>query len=192
MKYQIQKLYKYVFIFLFILLYLVLTGKTASSYETCIITFPYGTWKSILYKKTNKESLVQFILDKESKNNYTETVIFHGYKNKSLDANNLLIFLFNRVKKYNDNIKYVTLKVANDDSMMYWCGKNIITNIEQCEIVRTSKSYEGIISMHYIVYNYNRFNNVYKYWIDTIKNVKIYYSYFRWDRMMNKATTFEL
>ncbi len=193
MNYQMQKLFKYILIFSICLFFNFTLGqKAAYSYETCIITFPYGTWETILYKKTNKESLVQFILNTQNKYNYNETVIFHGYKNKSLDANNLLMFLFNKAKKYNQDIKYVSLKNSKDNSMIYWCGKNKYTEKQQCEIVRTAKSYEGLVSMHYITYDYNRFNQVYEYWLETINNVKIYYSYFRWDRMMNKATTFEL
>lgn len=193
MNYQMQKLFKYILIFSICLFFNITLGqKAAYSYETCIITFPYGTWETILYKKTNKESLVQFILNTQNKYNYNETVIFHGYKNKSLDANNLLMFLFNKAKKYNQDIKYVSLKNSKDNSMIYWCGKNKYTEKQQCEIVRTAKSYEGLVSMHYITYDYNRFNQVYEYWLETINNVKIYYSYFRWDRMMNKATTFEL
>ncbi len=188
-----QKLFKYIFVFIICLFFSITFGqKAAYSYETCIITFPYGTWETILYKKTNKESLVQFILNTQNKYNYNETVIFHGYKNKSLDANNLLMFLFNKAKKYNQDIKYVSLKNSKDNSMIYWCGKNKYTQKQQCEIVRTAKSYEGLVSMHFITYDYRRFNQVYEYWLETINNVKIYYSYFRWDRMMNKATTFEL
>ena len=117
-----QKLFKYIFVFIICLFFSITFGqKAAYSYETCIITFPYGTWETILYKKTNKESLVQFILNTQNKYNYNETVIFHGYKNKSLDANNLLMFLFNKAKKYNQDIKYVSLKNSKDNSMIYWC-----------------------------------------------------------------------
>ena len=78
-----QKLFKYILIFSICLFFNITLGqKAAYSYETCIITFPYGTWETILYKKTNKESLVQFILNTQNKYNYNETVIFHGYKIK--------------------------------------------------------------------------------------------------------------
>lgn len=189
--------YKFLLL-LFLLLFniFISVNLNAIAYETVVIDFPYSTWKTILYKKTSGGSIVQFIKKSESKNNYSESVIFHSYRNTSVNSRFLIQSLLQKSFRQSniENIKPRYLKLDPDDSIALWCSDSKgISSIKQCEIIRSTKALtKGVITMRYISKNPSHFKSVQNTWINTLVNTKLYYSYYRWERVMNKAVTFEL
>lgn len=189
--------YKFLLL-LFLLLFniFISANLNALGYETVVIDFPYSTWKPILYKKTSGDSIVQFIKKSESQNNYSESVIFHSYRNTSVNSRFLIQSLLQKSFRQSkiENIKPRYLKLDPDDSIALWCSDSEdISSIKQCEIIRSTKALtKGVITMRYISKNPSHFKTVQNTWINTLVNTKLYYSYYRWERVMNKAVTFEL
>ena len=190
--------YKFLLLLFILLFNIFVSGNLkVNAYETVVMEFPYSTWKPILYKKNSSSgSIVQFIKKAESKDNYSESVIFHSYRNTSANSRFLIQSLLKKSFRQSkiENIKPRYLKLDPDDSIALWCSDSSdINSIKQCEIIRSTKALtKGVITIRYISKNPSHFKRVQNIWLDAIVNTKLYYSYYRWERVMNKAVTFEL
>ncbi len=164
-------------------------------YQTALITYPeYNkNWKQIYYGKQNAEVISQWIPSYAYSNDWGESVIFHSYNYaKGQSCHKFMMNLLNGVSSRNTTMKYNILKDKFEDSLAIWCADKNSAMAAQCEIIRVTSGYEGLISIHYI--NKNKENFLYQKntWLGIIQNVRIYYSYFRWDRVMQKESSIEL
>ena len=90
-------------------------------------------------------------------------------------------------------MKRQILKDSGVDSIAIWCVNKNAAMPAQCEILRVTSGYEGLISIHYINKNPQYFMTYQKDpWLKIIRDVRIYYSYFRWDRVTGKETSIQL
>lgn len=178
---------KKIFLLILIVIFGVWPQMPCVAYQTCSIIFPYSTWKSVLYKKNKKEAIVQFVPVSQSLSSYTETVVFHSYKGNSRSSSLMLGYILRKERLHFPKMKRVYLKNKEDDSMAYWCNEN-----QSCQIARVARSFDGIISMHYITKDVKAFEQNKNFWIQALANTKIYYSHYRWDRIMNRSATFDL
>lgn len=192
MKNQILKFFKII-----ILLFIILTGIKVPSYcyETVIINFPENEgWHLVYSNKTVNETIVQFMPKGETRDNWKRTVVFHSYpqmQERNISAQALQQRILQNVINKNNSFKYKGIKSEKDDTYGYWCVKKNSKMSSQCEILRTVQGYETVISMHYINKNISDLKDIERPWLNIMKDVANYYSYYRMDRMLNRATIFE-
>ena len=192
MKNQILKFYKTL-----ILTFLLIFGIKIPSfcYETVIINFPDNEgWHLVYSNKTVNETIVQFMPKGETRENWTRTVVFHSYpqmQERNVSAYALQQRILQNVKNKNNTFKYKNIKSDINDTYGYWCVKQNSKMSAQCEILRTVQGYETVISMHYINKNISDLKDIERPWLNIMKDVANYYSYYRMDRMLNRATIFE-
>lgn len=171
-------------------------AQSADAYQTALITYPdYNkNWKQVYFGKQDEEVISQWIPSYSYNNDWAESVVFHAYK--WAKGNNCYKFMSNLlagVASQNKTFKSQILKDKFEDSMAIWCVDKTTAMAAQCEILRVTSSYEGIISIHYINKNPENFMQYQKDpWLKIIQNVRIYYSYFRWDRVTGKETSVQL
>lgn len=163
----------------------------AFGYETVLLDFPNGGWHKVYYEKRSTEAIAQFSPSGQTKTNYIETVVFHSYKKslygKVTPESILQYHLSQAALKYRDlEMSYTNNDDA--DSMAIWCS----AMASQCEIIKTAQGYEGVITIHYINKNPQYFQVICSNWVNILKKSKIYYSYYRWNELMNKANSVEL
>ncbi len=188
MKKIFGKLFKNIFILFFITLCF---QNAANSYETVLIDFPNSGWHRVFYEDRVKEAIVQYVPAGQTKTNYIETVIFHSYKweySSNISAQSILKYQLNQTALRYRDIELTYLKDDPMDTIAVWCSKSA----SQCEILRAAQGYEGIITMHYINNNPQYFQSISPNWINIMRKVRIYYSYYRWDAIMNKSSTVQL
>ena len=93
----------------------------------------------------------------------------------------------------NQTMRSTIIKDRPEDSVAIWCAEKNKIMPAQCEILRVTSAYEGIVSIHYINKNPKYFLQYQqKDWLNIVRNVRIYYSYFRWDRVTGKETSVQL
>lgn len=179
-------------VLLFISIFL-LTALTALAYETIIIKFPdKELWVKAYYKKVNNEAILQYVPNGQSSNNWNRTVVVHSYKNSNYPIN---IFLNNnmaRMKKINPTAQYKTLRLTAYDAIAGRCTDDYGNVKGQCEFLRATKGYEGIVTIHYMNKDKENFMDEYSKWYNIIKKARLYNSYYRDERMLDKAEYFEL
>lgn len=165
------------------------------AYQTVLVDFPVNQgWHSVYYDAQTGESILQYVPVGQSFENWTQTVIFHSYKNLTWTDSSAALMdrLTMQMELKNSTQQYRYTKYTADDAISTRCiqkNKNIGA---QGEIFRITKSFDGLISMHYINRNVSDFKNTYNMWYQIIQGVTIYYSYYMDDRIMNKATSFEM
>ena len=171
-------------------------AQSGICYQTALITYPENNknWKQIYFGKQYGETISQWIPSYSYPNNWGESVVFHSYNwAKGDSCYKFLLNLLSAVEGKNKTMKRQILKDAFVDSVAIWCADKNASMPAQCEIVRVTAGYEGLISIHYINKNPQYFMNYQKdMWLDIIRNVRIYYSYFRWDRVTGKETSVQL
>lgn len=170
-------------------------GQTAFAYQTVLVDFPPNQgWHSDYYDAQTGEAILQYVPVGQSYDNWTKTVIFHSYKNLNWtnSAARLMDRLTQQMELQNPSQLYKYIKYTEADSIATRCIQKNAKISTQCEIFRVSKSFEGLISMHYINKNIQDFNNTYALWYDIMRNIRIYYSYYMDDRILDKATSFEM
>ncbi len=183
-------------IVVFLILFISVFASSANAYETALITYPdYNkNWKQVYHAKQYDEVLSQWIPSYEDSKKWTESVVFHSYKwAKGNSSYRFMSNLLTNVANRNPSMRRQIIKDRAEDSVAVWCvDKN--KNMEaQCEILRVTSSYEGLVSIHYINKNPQAFMQYQKdNWLPIIRNVRIYYSYFRWDRVNGKETSIQL
>lgn len=165
------------------------------AYETVIIDFPDGEgWHAVYYQQYGGESLLQYVPSGETATNWTRTLVFHSYKYISW-TNSAAAFMDRttmQMESRNSSQLYKYKKYDEADSISTRCVQKNKLIPTQCEIYRVSKSFEGLISMHYINKNVQNYKNTYDEWYEIVRGIKIYRSYYREDRILDKADTFEL
>lgn len=171
-----------------------LLGCVCYAYETVLVDFPQGQgWHSTYYDTQGDEAILQYVPVGQNSQNWTKSVIFHSYKNPSTDSSaEFMNTTTTQMELQNSSQMYKYLKYTEPDSIATRCIKQNKNTPTQCEIYRVSDSYEGLISMHYINKNVSDFKSTFDMWYQIIKDIRIYYSYYRDDRILDKATSFEL
>lgn len=163
------------------------------AYQTVLVDFPENQgWHSVYYATQNNEAILQYVPVGQSAENWTKTVVFHSYKTGANNAARFMDKTTAQMEYQNSSQLYKYTKYTNMDSIATRCvqkNQNIPT---QCEIYRVSNSYEGLITMHYINKNIQDYKSTYDMWYEIMKDIRIYYNYYREDRILDKATSFEL
>lgn len=180
---------------LLLIISLFLLATTAYAYETVLVDFPPNEpWEAVYHERQGSEHILQYVPRGQSAESWTRTMIFHSYKiaNGGGSASSLMNRTTGQMESMNNSSLYTYLKYTAVDSIATRCVKGNSYVSTQCEIYRTSKSYEGIMSMHYINKNKADFDKNFNKWYKIVKDIRIYRSYFRDNRVLDKATTFEL
>ncbi len=180
---------------LLLLISLLASQIAVFAYQTVLVDFPQNQgWHSVYYGTSPNEAILQYVPIGDTYENWHKSVIFHSYKNLTWTNSSaqLMDKLTQQMELQNPTQMYRYLKYSEEDSLATRCiQKN--TNIgTQCEIFRATQSHEGLITMHYVNKNTADFKNSYSMWLQIIKDVRIYYSYYMDDRILDKATSFEL
>ena len=162
------------------------------AYETIIIKFPdKELWIKGYYKKTNTEAILQYVPKGEGANNWRRTIVVHSYKS-GFPVNIFMANTTARMLKINPTAKYKTLKNTPYDMIVGRCTDDYQKVEAQCEFLRAVKGYEGIVTIHYMNKNKNDFIYNYNQWYDIIRKARLYNSYYRDERTLDKAEYFEL
>jgi len=166
----------------------------AMAYQTVAMDFP-GNWYKLRYVSNENDAIVQFVRQGYNASNWQESVVFHTFKwsqNRNMSAKDLMFYLLNDAAKKNPSMKVQYFKVQPEETLSSWCASATKTVPAHCELLRTTQSFEGALSMHYVNKNIKNYNYVKQDWINRMSKARIYQSYFRLDRILNKSMTFEL
>lgn len=167
----------------------------AFAYETVLVDFPQNqNWQAVYYGTQGTEAILQYVPNGQTDTNWTKTLVFHSYKDPNItgSASTFMDRTTMQMEAQNSSQIYKYTKYDEMDSIATRCIVKNANMPTQCEIYRISKSFEGLISMHYINKNISDFKNTYNLWYNIVANVRIYMSYYRDDQIMNKASSFEL
>lgn len=179
---------------LFLIALCVFFGGICYAYQTVLIDFPpQQGWHADYYDTQGDESILQYVPVGQNSQSWYKTVIFHSYRDPRTDsAAKFMDKTTTQMELQNPSQGYKYIKYTDDDSIATRCITKNANTPTQCEIYRVSNSFEGLITMHYINKNISDFKNTYEMWYQIIKDIRIYYSYYRDDRILDKATSFEL
>lgn len=170
-------------------------AQVAIAYQTVLVDFPEEQgWHAAYYDTQAGETILQYVPVGQTSSNWTKSVIFHSYKGLTWtdSAAKFMDRITQQMELKNSTQLYKYMKYTDADSIATRCVQKNAYIPTQCEIFRASKSFESMISMHYINKNTRDFRNTYNYWYSIIKDVRIYYNYYREDRILDKATSFEI
>lgn len=163
------------------------------AYETIIIKFPNKElWVKAYYKKIGNEALLQYVPRGQARDNWSRAIVIHSYKYSNYPINVFLSNTTDKMQKINPTSPYKTLRLTENDAIVGRCTTNYNKVQGQCEFLRVTKGYEGIVTIHYMNKNKNDFMYHYNQWYDIIKKAKLYNSYYRDERTLDKAEYFEL
>lgn len=193
MKNQFGLLYKIITV---LSLLICLCTLTCNAYETVLVDFPQKEgWYISFMQKNGQETVIQFIPKKYTVKNYKESFVLHSYKNGYRGYTTVPGLLSTRlaeVQLLNPTIKIKHIKSNENDAISYWCVDKNAKMPAQCEIIRATKTFEGAVTIHYVNVDKQDFENSFTEWYNIVKNARSYYSYFRMNHIMNKATSIEL
>lgn len=184
-------------IILFCCLFFNLSATKANAYQTALITYPenHKNWTQVYFGKEYGEVISQWIPGYSDKSDWTESVVFHSYNwAKGNSCYKFMLNLLAGVESRNKTMRQQIIKDSGVDSIAVWCADKTPTMAAQCEIVRVTAGYEGLISIHYINKNPRQYFLDYQkdMWLNIIKDVRIFYSHYRWNKVMGKATSVQL
>ena len=174
-------------------IFLLFSSLMVFAYETVIIKYPAEEmWQKAYYKKIGDEAILQYVPKGQSKENWKRTIVAHsyyqsGYPIRVFIANELL-----KMMKMNPTAQYKYLKLTDIDVIAGRCTNDFKNIPAQCEFFRATRAHSGIITLHYINRDKEDFMENYHQWYDIIKKAKYMNSYYRGDRIFNKAEFFEL
>lgn len=195
-KSQLGNMFKKQIFTIFILFFSLIFAPVACAYQTALITYPeYNkNWKQVYFGKQDSEVISQWIPSYENHQNWTESVVFHAYNwAKGQNCYKFMSNLLAQAESRNPTFQSQIIKDKPEDSVAIWCTQKTNYSPAQCEILRVTAAYEGIVSMHYVNKNTEIFKRYQvEPWLKIIRDVRIYYSYFRWDRVTGKATSVQL
>ena len=178
---------------LLLIISLIFIPVFAWAYETVLIDFPQEEgWHTVYYQKQGSEAILQYVPAGQDQDQWTKTLIFHSYKNRKDNTTTFMNHSTIQMEAKNSSQLYRYIKSTPMDSIARRCVNKNSAIPSQCEIYRVSKSFEGLITMHYINKNKQNYIDTYNDWLDIVKNIKIYRSYYREDRILDKASSFEL
>lgn len=170
-------------------------AQAVNAYETVLVDFPMSEgWHKVCYETIYGEAILQYVPRGQTAKNWTRTVIFHSYKNLSWTNSSAALMdqTTAQMEARNSSGLYKYTKYDDVDSIAVRIVKGNQYIPTQGEIYRVSNSHEALITMHYINKNIQDYKDTYDEWYDIIKNVRIYYNYYRTDRILDKAMYFEL
>jgi hypothetical protein len=175
---------------------LTFSAPASYCYETLILHYPDRNWIPVAYDRLEEEEevIAKFVPIYDDKKNWTEMLVFHSYKQAKKDnetADEFIQTVLGRGAVNFSEIKKETIKTDPNDSVIIWYGAKG-KEPAQYEILRVTVGIESVISVHYINRDIRNFPARRKIWLPIIENATVYYSYYRWDRMMNKALCVEL
>lgn len=165
------------------------------AYQTVLVDFPQMQgWHAAYYDTQGSETILQYTPAGQSYENWTKSVVFHSYKeyDSTTSSARFMDTTTAQMERQNPSQLYKYLKYTEEDSIATRCIQKNVNTPSQCEIYRVSYSFEGLITMHYINKNIQDFHNTYSQWYEIMRDIRIYYSYYRTDRILDKATIFEL
>lgn len=169
-------------------------GQSAYSYQTVLVDFPDGQgWHAVYYQTITSEAILQYVPAGQTDKSWIRTVVFHSYNDTW--TNNAAQFIDRatmQMESKNSTQLYKYSKYTDADSIATRCITKNSYMSTQCEIYRVSKSFEGLITMHYINKNVSDYKETYSAWFNIMQNIRIYYSYYMDDRVLDKATSFQL
>lgn len=171
------------------------TAQVVLAYQTVLVDFPQNQgWHSVYYGSQNGEAILQYVPAGQTYNSWNKSVVFHSYKDLTWtdSAAQFMDRTTSEMEYQNSSQRYRYTKYDDMDSISVRCVQKNANIPTQCEIYRVSKSFEGLISMHYINKNVQDYKNTYDTWYEIVQNIRIYYSYYMDDRILDKATSFEL
>jgi len=181
---------------LFVSLILVqIAAQSVYAYESVIVDFPEKqSWHAVYYDTQGNESILQYVPVGETYQNWTKTVVFHSYRGANQDETSASFMdkMTAQMELKNPSQAYRYTKYDDVDALATRCVQKNAYGPSQCEIYRVTNSHEALISMHYINKNVQDYKNTYELWYQIIQGVRIYYSYYRNDAILNKATVFQL
>jgi len=173
----------------------IIIGQAVFAYQTVLVDFPQNQgWHSAYYDMQGGETILQYVPIGQSYEDWDRTVVFHSYKHLSWtnSAARFMDRITQQMELQNSTQLYKYIKYTESDSIATRCIQKNAKISAQCEIYRVSQSFEGLISMHYINKDIQDYHNSYAMWYDIMKNIRIYYSYYLDDRILDKATSFQL
>lgn len=189
-------LFKFLIVFCF---FAGFSALAAFCYETVILHYPDRNWTMISYerKEEDGEVIAKFIPKFDYENNWREMLIIHSYKEAKKageTADGFIETVIGTASAGLIDITTDTIKVSPTDAIMSWCGKKKPGSNErsQCALVKVAVGMESVISIEFITREYDRFPERKKIWLPILENSIVYYSYYRWDRMLNKALCIEM
>jgi len=165
------------------------------AYQTVLVDFPENQgWHPVCYEQQGNETILQYVPLGQTGENWTRSVVFHSYNDPRVGSSSarFLDTTTAQLESKNASQAYRYIKYTEADSIATRCIQKNAYIPTQCEILRASKSFEGLISMHYINRDVADFKSSFDLWYQIISGVRIYYSYYREDRILDKATVFEM
>lgn len=163
------------------------------AYETIIINFPERElWVKAYYKKVGLEAILQYVPKNQSSHNWKQTIVVHSYNDSTYP---IRVFLSNtsaKMLKINPTANYKTLRLTHNDAIIGRCTENYGKVSAQCEFFRVTRGYSGIVTIHYMNKDKKDFMANYDQWYNIIKRAKLYNTYYRDERILNKSEFFEL
>lgn len=174
---------------------LLLLSGISYAYQTVIIHFHDDRdWVKVYNQTRGNEHIVQFVPPGQSFKSWNETYIFHSYRYKNFKGNavSFLGALTRKLEQQNNTKPYVTIKRSNNDAVATRCIASNEFIKSQCDIYRVTLGQESVISIQYINKNTVNFKSNYNKYLESVTEANPYSSYFRYDRVMSKGTSFEL
>lgn len=170
-----------------------LSALCVFAYETIIINFPDGEkWDPVYYKKVGNEALLQYVPKGETSDIWTRSVVVHSYNHSAYPMNTFIANNVARLQKANPTAKYKTIRMRETDAIVTRCTNDYGKIKGQCEFFRATFAHDGIVTIHYMNKNRNNFMANYTLWLEIVKKAKLYNTFYRTERMLNKAEYFEL
>jgi len=170
-------------------------AQATFAYETVLVDFPMSEgWHSVYYQTIYGEAILQYVPRDETAKNWTRAVVFHSYKNLSWTNSSAALMdqTTGQMEARNSSGLYKYTKYNEVDSIAVRIVKGNKLIPTQGEIYRVSNSHEGLITMHYINKNVQNYKDTYDQWYDIVKNIRIYWNYYREDRILDKSMYFEI
>lgn len=171
----------------------IIASLSVFAYETVIIKYPPDEmWVKAYYKKVGNEALLQYVPLGQNKSSWTRAIFVHSYEESPYAARDFMINNTNMMIKTNPTGKYKYLIFTDNDFMVQRCTNSYKNVAAQCEFYRVTRAHGGLISLHYINKNKDDFKANYNLWYNIIRKAKYYNTYYRDDRVLDKAEYFEL
>ena len=169
-------------------------SQSAFAYQTVLVDFPDNQgWHAVCYETIPDEAILQYVPSEQTAQRWVRTVVFHSYNDSWTDsAAQFMDRATMQMESRNSSQLYKYTKYTDADSIATRCITKNANMPTQCEIYRVSKSFEGLITMHYINKNISDYHNTFNNWYEIMQDIRIYYSYYMDDRILDKATSFEL
>ena len=163
------------------------------AYETIIIKFPdKELWLKAYYKKAGNEAILQYTPKGQYSNDWIRTIVVHSYDGSTYPISVFFSYNTARLLKINPTAPYKTLRLTPNDAIVGRCTEDYKNIKAQCEFLRVTRGYEGIVTIHYMNKNKDDFMENYNQWYNIVKRAKLYNSYYRDERILDKAEYFEL